>query len=161
SSLPTRNFGSCDLAVSVLGLGCNNLGRTNTPSETFEGSLAVVDAALGAGVTFFDVADNYGARPGLSEQLLGRALGSRREQVVIGTKFGMDTRDPELATLGPRGGRAYVRAAVEGSLRRLGTDYIDLYQYHTPHGVTPLAETLRALTQLVAGRKVRSVGHPA
>lgn len=159
SSLPTRTFGSCDLAVSVLGLGCNNLGRTNAPSETFEGSLAVVDAALEAGVTFFDVADNYGARPGLSEEFLGRALGSRREQVVIGTKFGMDTRDPELAALGPRGGRAYVRAAVEGSLRRLGTDYIDLYQYHTPDGVTPIAETLGALTELVEEGKVRFVGH--
>src|SRR5690606_5847919 len=112
-----------------------------------------------AGVTFFDVADNYGARPGLSEEFLGRALGSRREQVVIGTKFGMDTRDPELAELGPRGGRPYVRAAVEGSLRRLGTDYIDLYQYHTPDGVTPVEETLGALDELVTEGKVRFVGH--
>src|SRR5690606_6642777 len=136
STLPQRTFGTAELAVTTLGLGCNNLGRTNAPSSTFEGSLAVVDAALDAGITFFDVADNYGAYPGLSEEFLGRALGSRRESVVVATKFGMDTRDPELAELGPRGGRPYVRAAVEGSLRRLGTDYIDLYQYHTPDGVT-------------------------
>jgi len=157
--LPHRTFGSSDLAVSTLGLGCNNLGRTNAPSSTFEGSLAVVDAALDAGVTFFDVADNYGAHPGLSEEFLGRALGARRTDVVIGTKFGMDTRDPALAGLGPRGGRAYVRAAVEGSLRRLGTDRIDLYQYHTPDGVTPIEETLGALGELVAEGKVRHVGH--
>jgi len=159
SSLPTRRFGASDLSVSVLGLGCNNLGRTSTPSESFEGSVAVVEAALEAGVTFFDVADNYGARPGLSEEFLGRALRPYRDQVVIGTKFGMDTGDPELAALGPRGSRAYVRAAVEGSLRRLGTEWIDLYQYHTPDGVTPLAETLDALAELVEEGKVRHVGH--
>ena len=159
SALPQRTFGTSDLAVSTLGLGCNNLGRTNAPSSTFEGSLGVVDAALEAGVTFFDVADNYGATPGLSEEFLGRALGARRGDVVVGTKFGMDTRDPELAELGPRGGRAYVRRAVEGSLRRLGTDYIDLYQYHTPDGVTPIAETLGALAELVDEGKVRYLGH--
>ena len=159
SSLPLRTFGTSPLEVSVLGLGCNNLGRSRAPSESFEGSLAVVDAALEAGITFFDVADNYGSRPGVSEEFLGRALGSRREHVVIATKFGMDTRDPELAQLGPRGARRYVRAAVEGSLRRLGTEWIDLYQYHTPDGVTPLAETLDALAELVAEGKVRYVGH--
>lgn len=159
SALDQRTFGASDLSVSTLGLGCNNLGRTNAPSSTFEGSLAVVDAALEAGITFFDVADNYGATPGLSEEFLGRALGSRRDQVVIGTKFGMDTRDPELAKLGPRGGRAYVRTAVEGSLRRLGTDRIDLYQYHTPDGLTPIEETLGALDELVTEGKVRYIGH--
>ncbi|MDQ2624986.1 MAG: aldo/keto reductase [Actinomycetota bacterium] len=159
STLPQRTFGTAELAVTTLGLGCNNLGRTNAPSSTFEGSLAVVDAALDAGITFFDVADNYGAQPGLSEEFLGRALGSRRTDVVVATKFGMDTRDPELAGLGPRGGRAYVRAAVEGSLRRLGTDWIDLYQYHTPDGQTPVDETLGALDELVIEGKVRFVGH--
>lgn len=159
SSLLSRTFGTSDLSVSVLGLGCNNLGRTNAPSSTFEGSRAVVDAALDAGITFFDVADNYGATPGLSEELLGRALGPRRDGVIIGTKFGMDTRNPELAGLGPRGGRAYVRRAVEGSLRRLGTDRIDLYQYHTPDGVTPIEDTLGALDELVTEGKVRHVGH--
>ena len=145
--------------MSPLGLGCNNLGRSNAPSSTFEGSLAVVDAALEAGITFFDVADNYGAKPGLSEEFLGRALGSRRGEVVVATKFGMDTHDPELAQLGPRGGRTYLRRAVEGSLQRLGTDYIDLYQYHTPDGVTPVAETLAALAELVEEGKVRHIGH--
>ena len=94
STLPQRTFGTSGLAVSILGLGCNNLGRTNAPSSSFEGSLAVVDAALEAGITFFDVADNYGAHPGLSEEFLGRALGARRADVVVATKFGMDTRDP-------------------------------------------------------------------
>jgi len=159
AALPSRPFGASDLSVSILGLGCNNLGRSHAPSSTFEGSLAVVDAALDAGITFFDVADNYGATAGLSEEFLGRALGSRRADVVVATKFGMDTGDAELAGLGPRGGRAYVRAAVEGSLRRLGTDWIDLYQYHTPDGVTPVAETLGALDELVTEGKVRYVGH--
>ncbi len=155
--LPRRTFGTSDLSVSTIGLGCNNLGRKDTPTSTFEGSLAVVDAALAAGITLFDVADSYGS--GLSEELLGRALGSRRADVVLATKFGGNMRDDSLAELGPRGAPRYVRFAVESSLRRLGTDRIDLYQYHTPDGVTPLEETLGVLDELVTEGKVRYVGH--
>ncbi|MBD5787780.1 aldo/keto reductase [Cellulosimicrobium terreum] len=155
----TRRLGRSGLAVSAVGLGCNNLGRTNAATTTFEGSRDVVHAALDAGITFFDTADNYGAEPGLSEQFLGRALGSRREDVVVATKFGMDVRGLNGPDLGARGSRRYVMKAVEGSLRRLGTDYLDLYQLHTPDPLTPIDETLSALDDLVHQGKVRYVGH--
>ena len=120
-----------------MGLGCNNLGRPGTVTESQEGTDAVVHAALDAGITFFDVADGYGREPGLSETMLGRALGSRRDDAVIGTKFGMDMRGANGEDFGARGSRRYIVKAAEASLRRLGTDWIDLYQFHTPDPLTP------------------------
>ena len=145
----TRTLGKSDLEVTVVGLGCNNFG--GRIDET--ASRAVIDAALDAGVTFFDTADVYGNRGG-SEEIIGRALAGRRERVVLATKFGHDLGDGETA----RGGREYIRKAIEASLRRLQTDWIDLYQYHRPDGVTPVAETLGALDELVQEGKVRAIG---
>lgn len=140
-----RRIGS--LEVTVVGLGCNNFGWRIGE----EASAAVVDAALAAGINFFDTADIYDK--GTSEEYLGRALGKRRRDVVIATKFGkpMDERR--------QGGKAaYVREAAEASLRRLGTDYIDLYQMHSPDPQTPIEETLGALDELVRSGKVREIG---
>jgi aryl-alcohol dehydrogenase-like predicted oxidoreductase len=145
----TRRLGSSALEVTVVGLGCNNFGGRIDE----EASRAVIDAALDAGVTFFDTADVYGNRGG-SEEIIGRALAGRRERVVLATKFGHDLGTGETA----RGGREYIRKAVEASLRRLQTDWIDLYQYHRPDGVTPIAETLGALDELVQEGKVRAIG---
>nr|WP_254184231.1 MULTISPECIES: aldo/keto reductase [Micrococcus] len=147
------------MTVSVVGLGCNNLGRPGTATLEQAGTDDVVHAALDAGITFFDVADVYGAEPGLSEERLGRALGARRDEVVIGTKFGMDMGGVAGDDGGARGSRRYIVRAVEDSLRRLGTDWIDLYQFHTPDPATPIEETLRALDDLVRAGKVRYVGH--
>lgn len=152
-------LGRSGLTVSVVGLGCNNLGRPGTATLDQAGTDAVVHAALDAGITFFDVADIYGAEPGLSEERLGRALGARRDEVVIGTKFGMDMGGVAGDDGGARGSRRYIVRAVEDSLRRLGTDWIDLYQFHTPDPATPVEETLRALDDLVRAGKVRYVGH--
>lgn len=152
-------LGRSGLTVSVVGLGCNNLGRPGTATLEQAGTDAVVHAALDAGITFFDVADVYGAEPGLSEERLGRALGARRDEVVIGTKFGMDMGGVAGDDGGARGSRRYIVRAVEDSLRRLGTDWIDLYQFHTPDPATPVEETLRALDDLVRAGKVRYVGH--
>lgn len=152
-------LGRSGLTVSVVGLGCNNLGRPGTATLDQAGTDAVVHAALDAGITFFDVADIYGAEPGLSEERLGRALGARRDEVVIGTKFGMDMGGVAGDDGGARGSRRYIVRAVEDSLRRLGTDWIDLYQFHTPDPATPIEETLRALDDLVRAGKVRYVGH--
>ncbi len=154
-----RRLGHSGLAVSVVGLGCNNLGRPGTVTETQEGTDALVRAALDAGVTLFDVADTYGAEPGLSETMLGTALGSRRDDVVLATKFGMDLRGAIGPDFGARGSRRYIMRAVEASLRRLGTDHIDLYQFHTPDPLTPIEETLDALDDLVRSGKVRYIGH--
>ncbi|MET0397296.1 MAG: aldo/keto reductase [Longimicrobiaceae bacterium] len=140
-----RKIGS--LEVSVVGVGCNNFGTRIDAAATAQ----VVGAALDAGIQFFDTADVYGK--GLSEEYLGRALGSRRGEVVIATKFGgaMDERR--------RGARPeYVRRAAEDSLRRLGTDYIDLYQIHRPDPEVPIADTLGALEELVRAGKVREIG---
>jgi aryl-alcohol dehydrogenase-like predicted oxidoreductase len=136
--------------VSIVGLGCNNFGMR----VDLEGTRAVVDAALDAGVMLFDTADIYGG-PGGSESFLGEALGGRRERVVLATKFGGDIGDGTEA----RGSRPYIRKAIEGSLQRLRTDYLDLYQYHTPDHVTPFEETFGALDELVREGKVRYVGH--
>ncbi len=154
-----RRLGRSGLTVSVVGLGCNNLGRAGAATETQEGSDAVVHAALDAGVTLFDTADTYGVEPGLSETLLGRALGTRRDEVVVATKFGMDMRGSNGPDFGARGSRRYIMSAVEASLRRLGTDHIDLYQFHTPDPGTPIEETLDALDDLVRAGKVRYIGH--
>lgn len=157
--MQSRALGPSDVHVSVVGLGCNNLGRVDTLTRTQQGATDVVVAALDAGVTFFDTADIYGAEYGLSETLLGEALRGRREEAVIATKFGHQDFPSPLADLGPRGGRTYIRAAVEGSLRRLQTDRIELYQLHTPDPETPIEETLGALDELVREGKVRLIGH--
>jgi aryl-alcohol dehydrogenase-like predicted oxidoreductase len=143
--METRRIGS--LQVSVVGLGCNNFGwRIDA-----DASAAAVNAALDAGINFFDTADIYGA--GQSEEFLGRALTARRGEALIATKFGMKMDEQR------RGARPeYVRQAAEDSLRRLGTDRIDLYQLHQPDAEVPIAETLGALDDLVRAGKVREIG---
>src|SRR5947209_1608151 len=150
SDLATRSLGAGGPEVSVVGLGCNNFGRRVDVS----GTRAVVDAALEEGITFFDTSNTYGEPRGQSEEFLGEVLAARRERIVLATKFGMDMGDG----LGPRGSRSYVLQACDASLRRLRTDVIDYYWYHEPDGVTPIAETLEALDELVRGGKVRYVG---
>jgi len=140
-----RRLGNSGLAVSVVGLGGNNLGRAGAATESAAGAAAVVNAAVDAGITLFDTADCYGKTPGLSEELLGRALGTRRGDVVVATKFGMDMGGTNGPDHGARGSRGYIIRAVEASLSRLGTDWIDLYQFHTPDPSTPIEETLAAL----------------
>lgn len=154
-----RALGPSGLEVTAVGLGCNNLGRPGTLTATQPGATEVVVAALDAGVTFFDTADIYGAEYGLSETLLGEALRGRRDEAVVATKFGHQDFVSPLAHLGPRGGRSYIRAAVDGSLTRLRTDRIDLYQLHTPDPSTPIEETLAALAELVEEGKVLTIGH--
>ena len=154
-----NRLGNSGLTVSTVGLGCNNLGRSGTATESQEGTDVVVHAAIDAGITLFDTADTYGAVPGLSEERLGRALGSRRSDVVLATKFGMDMNGVNGPDFGARGSRRYIMTAVEASLRRLDTDWIDLYQFHTPDPLTPIDETLSALDDLVTSGKVRYIGH--
>ncbi|OII13041.1 aldo/keto reductase [Curtobacterium sp. MCBA15_009] len=154
-----RPLGPSGLVVSTVGLGCNNFGRRGTASESQEGTDAVVRAALDAGVTLFDTADVYGGAPGMSEEMLGRSIAGRRDEVVLATKFGMDMQGANGPDWGVRGSRRYVRLAVESSLRRLGTDWIDLYQMHRPDDVTPIEETLSVLDELVREGKIRYVGH--
>jgi aryl-alcohol dehydrogenase-like predicted oxidoreductase len=144
-----RSVGRSGLRVSLAGLGCNNFGRRIDEEAT----QAVVDEALDAGITLFDTADIYGNH--LSEEFLGRALGSRRDAVIVATKFGMPMGDGPYAA---GGSRRYVMRAVEASLRRLDTEYIDLYQMHAPDPTTPIEETLEALTDLVHQGKVRYLG---
>lgn len=144
--MQTRTIGT--LEVSVVGLGCNNFGRRLDAAGTAQ----VVDAALDAGITLFDTADIYGGT--LSEEYLGRALGSRRDRAVVATKFGMDGGGVRPGGASPD----YVRESVEGSLARLGTDRIDLYQLHLPDTSVPVAETLGALDELVRQGKVREIG---
>jgi aryl-alcohol dehydrogenase-like predicted oxidoreductase len=152
SEMTYRPLGSSGLMVSVVGLGCNAFGTRIDAEQT----RAVVNAALDAGITLFDTADTYGL--GASEELLGQALGSRRDDVVLATKFGMDMDGANGPDWGARASRRYVRKAAEASLRRLGTDHIDLYQLHQPDLVTPVEETLEALTELVTEGKVRYLG---
>jgi aryl-alcohol dehydrogenase-like predicted oxidoreductase len=150
-----RPLGDCGLVVSVTGLGCNNFGRR----LDLDATRAVVDAALDAGITLLDTADTYGNGGG-SEELLGEVLAGRRDEVVLATKFGHQQFDMGYGpAAGAKGGRAYIRRAVERSLRRLRTDYLDLYQIHTPDPVTPIAETLAALGELVTEGKVRYLGN--
>jgi aryl-alcohol dehydrogenase-like predicted oxidoreductase len=143
--MKTRTIGS--LQVSVVGLGCNNFGWRIDAAATAD----VVNVALDAGINFFDTADIYGK--GQSEEYLRRALGSRRDEIVLATKFGMEM-DAEKRGAKP----VYIRQAVEDSLRRLGTDRIDLYQLHRPDPETPIQETLGALDELVQAGKVREIG---
>jgi aryl-alcohol dehydrogenase-like predicted oxidoreductase len=149
-----RPLGSSGLMVSTVGIGCNAFGARIDAAATKD----VVDTAIDAGVTLFDTADTYGAEPGASEEVLGRALGARRDDVIVATKFGMDMRGANGPDWGVRGSRRYIRKAVEASLRRLGTDWIDLYQMHRPDPVTPIEETLAALHELVLEGKVRNIG---
>jgi aryl-alcohol dehydrogenase-like predicted oxidoreductase len=145
-----RNLGSSGLRVSLVGLGCNNFGW----HIDLEGTRAVVHKALDLGITLFDTADTYGERGG-SETILGQILGERRRDIVLATKFGLPMDD---AGRKKGGSRRYVMQAVEDSLRRLRTDWIDLYQLHRPDPLTPIEETLRALDDLVRQGKVRYVG---
>src|SRR5882762_10389108 len=143
--MQTRRIGSLD--VSVVGLGCNNFGwRIDA-----EASAKVIDAAIESGITFFDTADRAGK--GQSEDFLGRALGSRRDQIILATKFGMEMEKGQQGA-SPQ----YILEAIEASLRRLRTDRIDLYQLHQPDPKTPIADTLGALDQLVRVGKVREIG---
>ncbi len=155
SEMSYRRLGDSGLVVSVVGIGCNNFGR----KLDGDGTRAVVDAAIDAGITLFDTADIYGTPHGGSEELLGAALKGRRDQVVLATKFGMDMEGMNGDDRGARGSRWYVTRAVEASLRRLGTDYIDLYQLHQPDENTPIDETLSALDDLVRAGKVRYLGN--
>ncbi|NUR16362.1 MAG: aldo/keto reductase [Dermatophilaceae bacterium] len=147
-----RQLGDSGLTVSAVGIGCNNFGRRVDQ----DGTNAVVRQAIDSGITLFDTADIYGQ--GASEEMLGLALGSERENVVVATKFGMDMQGSNGPDWGVRGSRRYVRKAVEASLRRLGTDWIDLYQLHRPDPATPIDETLAALDELVTEGKVRYIG---
>jgi aryl-alcohol dehydrogenase-like predicted oxidoreductase len=145
-----RRLGTSGLKVSEVGLGCNNFGMRIDQQAT----QAVVNAAIDAGITLFDTADIYGGTK--SEEFLGKALGKRRQDIVLATKFGMRIgEDPRRMG----GSRRWIMRAVEDSLTRLGTDYIDLYQFHQPDPDTPIDETLRALDDLVSQGKVRYIGN--
>ena len=154
-----RRLGTSGLTVSTIGLGCNNFGRTGTATQTQQGTNAVIDAAIDAGVTLFDTADIYGAERGQSETLMGHALQGKRDQIVLASKFGMDMGGANGPDWGARGSRRYIRLAVEASLRRLQTDWIDLYQLHAPDASTPIEETLSTLDDLITEGKIRYIGH--
>jgi aryl-alcohol dehydrogenase-like predicted oxidoreductase len=151
--LPSRPLGDSGLEVSVVGLGCNNFGGRLDLDRT----AAVLEAALEAGITLFDTADIYGGA-GASERLMGEALEGRREEFAIATKFGWEMSGADGVPGAPRGSRDYIRWAVEGSLKRLRMEHIDLYQYHHPDGITPIAETLAALDELVREGLVGAIG---
>ena len=144
-----RQVGKSDLKVSAVGLGCNNFGFV--VNMGVEASRKVIDAAIDSGINFFDTSDSYGT----SEDILGEVLGERRKKIVLATKFGSKRN-----ALGEKSGasRGYILAEAEESLRRLRTDYIDLYQIHYPDPNTPIEETLRALDDLVKSGKVRYIG---
>lgn len=153
SDMQFRRLGSSGLVVSVVGLGTNNLGM----KLDMDGSREVVHAALDEGITLFDTADAYGA----SEERLGELLEGTRDDVILATKFGSDARargNDNGEDWGARGSRRYIVKAVEASLRRLRTDWIDLYQMHRPDEATPIEETLSALDDLVRAGKVRYLG---
>ena len=145
-----RTVGKTGLRVSAVGLGCNNFGWTLEAQE----SERIIHRALDQGVTLFDTAPVYGAKPGASEEILGRALGTRRQECVILTKFGV----PNGGVSGFNTSRSGILSEVEDSLRRLQTDYIDIYMLHWPDPATPMQETLRALDDLVRSGKVRYIG---
>jgi aryl-alcohol dehydrogenase-like predicted oxidoreductase len=146
-----RRLGQSGLAVSTIGLGGNNFGL----KIDLDATRAVIEAALEAGITFIDTSDSYGA----SEEFIGEVLEGRRDDVVLATKFGSKVRGGGDADFDARGSRRYIRRAVERSLRRLRTDWIDLYQMHVPDPKTPIEETLAALDDLVHDGKVRYIGH--
>jgi aryl-alcohol dehydrogenase-like predicted oxidoreductase len=159
ANIEYRTLGDSGLIVSTIGLGCNNFGRAGTATETQEGTDALIDAAIDAGVTFFDTADIYGKERGLSETLMGASLQGKRDRIVLATKFGHDMAGINGPDWGVRGSRRYIRLAVESSLRRLRTDWIDLYQLHHPDPVTPIEETLETLDDLITEGKIRYIGH--
>lgn len=144
-----RQLGRSGLTISVVGLGCNNFGIRCDYAQ----SEAVINAALDQGITFFDTADIYGGKGG-SETFMGKILNGRRDQIVLASKFGMDMGTGDVAL----GSRKYIRKAIEASLSRLQTDYLDLYQMHQPDPLTPIEETLSALQELVQEGKVRYIG---
>lgn len=141
-----------DLKLPRIGIGCNAFGARVDAAGVVE----IVDAAIEHGAAFFDTADVYGF--GASEELLGAAIKGRRDSVIVATKFGMDVQGINGPDDGRRGSAAYVRASVNASLQRLGVDYLDLYQFHTPDRETPVEETLGALNDLVVAGKVRAIG---
>jgi aryl-alcohol dehydrogenase-like predicted oxidoreductase len=145
-----RNLGKSGLRVSLVGLGTNNFGGR----IDFAASKAVVHKALDLGITLLDTADTYGNRGG-SEEALGRILGERRKDIVLASKFGFPMNDSETLS---GASRRYIMNAVEASLKRLNTDYIDLYQLHRPDPLTPIEETMRALDDLIRQGKARYVG---
>jgi aryl-alcohol dehydrogenase-like predicted oxidoreductase len=149
-----RTLGSSGLLVSVVGLGCNNFGGRLDAAK----SRAVIDAALDAGITLLDTSDSYGGGGG-SESVIGEALAGSRDSVVLATKFGSPPYEPFGPAAGRRASRSWIRRAVEASLRRLRTDYLDLYQLHFPDPGTPLEETIAAMSDLVTEGKVRYIGH--
>src|SRR3954468_2068973 len=151
--LPTRTLGRTGPEVSALGLGCNQIGRT----VDRDGARRLIRECEEVGVSLVDTADTYGDA-GTSESFLGEALAGRRDRFVVATKFGMQLSGIEGVPDVPRGSREYVRWAIEGSLARLQTDHIDLYQYHRPDGITPLEETLGALGELVGEGRVLHIG---
>ncbi len=155
-----RTIGSSPLSVGVVGLGCNNFSRPGTVTETLEGSIRVIHAAIDSGITFLDGADIYGGVPGRSEEYIGAALtDGRRDQGVRSPTFGHRSLPmPGTEDWGPKGARTYLRNAVEASLTRLRTDRIDLLQMHTPDDSTPIGDTLAALTELVDEGKVLAIG---
>lgn len=153
-----RRVGASGLVVSPTGLGCNNFGRAGTATESLAGTRLVIDAAIANGITLLDTADMYGAAVGASETLMGEALEGRRDSIVLATKFGHE-RDMGYDFPSARGSRRYIRRAVDESLRRLRTDWIDLYQLHLPDAETPIAETIDALDDLVREGKIRYYGH--
>ncbi len=158
--MPQRSLGSSELTVSVVGLGCNNFSRPGTSTVTLEGTRAVIDAAIDHGITLFDTAELYGDPKGGSEDLMGQALVGRRDKIVLATKFGHLAGGPlGSEDWGRTGSASYIAKAVEGSLTRLRTDRIDLYQLHTPDPATPIGDTLAALAPLVKAGKVRFIGH--
>ncbi|MDH4146072.1 MAG: aldo/keto reductase, partial [Acidimicrobiia bacterium] len=142
-----RRIGILD-NVSVIGLGCNNFGMTIDAAATQQ----VVDAAIEAGITYFDTAESYGQ--GQSEEFLGAALGARRDQVLVATKWGFTTGKDDLRGGDPK----VIRTALEGSLKRLGMDYVDHYQLHRPDNQTAAAETLGCLAELQREGKIREIG---
>jgi len=145
-----RSLGKSGGQVSQVGLGCNNFGGR----IDLEASRKVVHKALDLGITLFDTADIYGEKGG-SETILGQVLGDRRKEIVLATKFGMPMDEAERLK---GASRRYILSAVEASLRRLKTDWIDLYQLHTPDPLTPIEETLRTLEELIRQGKVRYIG---
>jgi len=149
TTMTLRNLGKSGLRVSLVGLGCNNFGQR----MDLESSTKVIHKALDAGITLFDTADVYGGRGG-SETVLGQVLGDRRKDIVLASKFGMAMDDGERKG----GSRRYIMSALDASLKRLKTDWLDLYQIHRHDPLTPIEETLRTLDDIVRAGKVRYIG---
>ncbi|MDJ0334690.1 aldo/keto reductase [Salinibacterium sp. G-O1] len=159
AAIEFRALGLNGPQVSTIGLGCNNFGRTGTATEGQKGTDALISEAVELGVTLLDTADMYGGAPGVSETLMGVALKGKRDSVFLATKFGHDSFDMGIAPGERKGSRAYIREALDGSLRRLQTDRVDLYQMHTPDPHTPIEETIAALDELVDEGRVIHYGH--